>query len=109
VKNKLLTKLERRITKVRQEEYLKKRDVTLEDKKALTIYTWLNVFAFILQVIVLALVQIFKNFDTHFIKLLDTPVSVTRNIFLSEILIIVFLEVLFVIMPLRCFRCFGTR
>ncbi len=104
-----MTNIERRITKVKQEEYLRKRDVTLEEKKTLTIYTTLNFTAFIVQVIVLALVQIFKNFDTFFIKLVDTPVSVTKNIFLSEILLIVILEILFVIMPLRCFRCFGAR
>lgn len=109
VKNKLLTNIERRITSVKQEEYLRKRDVTLEEKKALTIYTSLNVIAFVIQVIVLTLVQIFKHFDTHFIKLIDTPVSITRGIFLSEILLIVILEILFVILPLRCFRCFGAR
>jgi hypothetical protein len=105
VKNKLLTNIERRITSVKQEEYLRKRDVTLEEKKTLTIYTTLNFTAFLIQVIVLFLVQIYKNFD---INIVDTPVSVTYNIFLSEKLLIVFLEVLFVILPLRCFRCFGA-
>lgn len=94
---------------MKHEEYLRKKDVTLEEKKALTIYTTLNVIAFIIQVIVLTTVQIFKNFDNLFISLIDTPVSITKGIFLSEILLIVVLEILFVILPLRCFRCFGAR
>jgi hypothetical protein len=101
--------LERKITNVPHEEFLKKKDVTLEEKKTLTIYTILNLTMFIFQVIVVVLISYFKNFDTTLWKLIDTPVSVNKIIFLGEIALIIVLEVLFVILPLPCMRCFGAR
>ena len=108
-KTKLFTALERKITNVPHEEFLKKKDVTLEEKKTLTIYTILNLTMFIFQIIVVALISFFKNFDTTLWKLVDTPVSVNKIIFLGEIALIIVLEVLFVILPLPCMRCFGAR
>ena len=101
--------MERKITNVPHEEFLKKKDVTLEEKKTLTIYTILNLTMFIFQVIVVVLISYFKNFDTTLWKLIDTPVSVNKIIFLGEIALIIVLEVLFVILPLPCMRCFGAR
>lgn len=108
-KTKFLTNFERRITKVKHEEYLRKRDVTLEEKKTLWIYTLLNFLFFTFQVIVIVILQISMNFDTVFFKQVDTPVSVTTGIFLAEILLVVILEILFVILPLPFMRCCGVR
>lgn len=51
----MLTNLERRITNVPHEEYLKKKDVTLEEKRTLSVFTALNLIAFIIQVVVVVL------------------------------------------------------
>jgi len=56
---KMLTNLERRITNVPHEEYLKKKDVTLEEKRTLSVFTALNLIAFIIQVVVVVLAQVF--------------------------------------------------
>jgi hypothetical protein len=56
-----------------------------------------------------ALVTIFKNFDTNFWTPTDTPVSVNKMIFKVEVFLIIALEVLFVVLPLPLFRCFGAR
>ena len=44
---KIFTKLERKITTVDHEDYIKKSDVTLGDKKKLLIITLLNMFFFL--------------------------------------------------------------
>jgi hypothetical protein len=108
-KTKLLTVIERKITNVPHAEFLRKRDVTLEEKKTIKIYTALNLCAFLFQIVAIALVQYFKNFDTNFWTPTDTPVSVSKTIFLIELSLISGLEILFVIMPLPCMRCFGAR
>ena len=43
------------------EEYLKKKDVTLEEKRTLYIYTLLNLLAFIVQVVVLVIAESFRT------------------------------------------------
>jgi hypothetical protein len=108
-KTKLWTNIERRITAVSHEEYLKKKDVTLEEKRTLYIYTLLNLLAFIVQVVVLVIAESFKNNDNKNKILEDTPVTVIREIFYLEIAIIVLLEILFIILPIPSFRCFGSR
>lgn len=60
-KTKLWTNIERRITAVSHEEYLKKKDVTLEEKRTLYIYTLLNLLAFIVQVVVLVIAESFRT------------------------------------------------
>ena len=64
---------------------------------------------FLFQVIAVALVTIFKNFDTNFWTPTDTPVSVNNMIFKAEVFLIIGLEVLFVVLPLPFIRCFGAR
>jgi hypothetical protein len=44
---KIFTKLERKITTVDHEEFIKKSDVTLGDKKKLLVITLLNMLAFL--------------------------------------------------------------
>ena len=109
MKTKLFTAIERKITKVSNKEFLRQKDVTLEEKKTLTIYTMLNLFVFIGQVLAVAAIQFYKGFDSLFFKLVDTPVSVTNGIFLAQVALIILLEILFVILPLPCMRCFGAR
>ena len=65
-KNKFLTTIERKLTRVPHEEFLRQKDVTLEEKRTLKIYTMLNISAFIFQIIAVAVVQFFKDFDTGF-------------------------------------------
>ena len=45
------------------EEYLKKKDVTLEEKRTLYIYTLLNLLAFLVQIVVLVIAESFRNND----------------------------------------------
>jgi hypothetical protein len=104
----MLTTLERRITAVPHQEYLRKKDVTLEEKRTLYIYTILNLLSFVLQVVVIAFAESFQK-DDKFIILRDTPVTVIREIFYVEVTMIVLLEIFFIILPLPQFKCFGSR
>ena len=52
-----------KLTNVPKEEFLRKKDVTLEEKRVLMVYTKLNVAAFLVQVFVLLiLLYFFKGF-----------------------------------------------
>jgi len=108
-KTKLLKTIERKLVNVSTAEFLRKRDVTLEEKKTIKIYSALNLSTFIFQVLAVALVTTIKGFDISFWTPTDTPVSVSKYIFRSEVALIITLEVLFVVLPLPCIRCFGAR
>jgi hypothetical protein len=73
------------------------------------IYTFLNLAVFIFQVAAVLTIEAFKNFDSNFWNLVDTPVSVNKWIFVIQIILIIILEVFFVFLPLPCMRCFGAR
>jgi hypothetical protein len=47
-KTKLLEKIGRKLTNVPKEEFLLKKDVTLEEKRVLLVYTKLNIAAFMI-------------------------------------------------------------
>lgn len=108
-KTKLFTAIERRITNVPHEEFLRKKDVTLEEKKTLTIYTIANLLAFIFQVAVVFFSNLHKLFNPGKEVLDHTLVTVIPEIFATEIILIVLLEFAFVIIPLPCMRCIGSR
>jgi hypothetical protein len=108
-KTKLLKTIERKLVNVSTAEFLRKRDVTLEEKKTIKIYSALNISTFIFQVLAIALVTTIKGFDISFWTPTDTPVSVSKYIFRSEVGLIIALEILFVVLPLPCIRCFGAR
>lgn len=55
------------MTNVKKEEFLLKKDVTLEEKKVLLVYTKLNVAAFLIQCFVVLLVEYLEDFS--FLKL----------------------------------------
>lgn len=95
------------MTNVSKEEFLLKKDVTLEEKKVLLVYTKLNVAAFLIQCFVVLLVEYFEDFS--FLKLTDVLLKVDTTILLVEIAIIVLLEIFFIILPLPVFKCFGSR
>ncbi len=95
------------MTNVKKEEFLLKKDVTLEEKKVLLVYTKLNVAAFLIQCFVVLLVEYFEDFS--FLKLTDVLLKVDTTILLVEIAIIVLLEIFFIILPLPVFKCFGSR
>jgi hypothetical protein len=97
-KTKIWTDIGRRITAVPHQEFLKRKDVTLEEKRTLYIYTILNFLAFIIQVVAIALAETLKEDSS--INLKDTPVTVMREIFYVEIALILLLETFFVILPL---------
>lgn len=108
-KTKLLKTIERKLVNVSAAEFLRKRDVTLEEKKTIKIYSGLNLSTFIFQVLAIAAVTTFKGFDISFWTPTDTPVSVSKYIFRCEVALIIALEILFVVLPLPCIRCFGAR
>lgn len=83
--------------------------MTLEEKRTLYIYTILNLVAFIFQLLVITIAEIFIQNEGQIINLQDTPVTVIREIFYSVIALMLLLELFFVILPLPQFKCFGSR
>lgn len=78
-KTKLLEKIGRKLTNVPKEEFLLKKDVTLEEKRVLLVYTKLNIAAFMIQfILVLTLVLVYKDFK--FLRLEDSPLRVRIEI-----------------------------
>ena len=78
-KTKLLEKIGRKLTNVPKEEFLLKKDVTLEEKRVLLVYTKLNIAAFMIQfILVLTLVLVYKDFK--FLRLEDSPLRVIIEI-----------------------------
>jgi hypothetical protein len=66
LKNKIITRIEQRLTKltnVPHEEFLRRKDVTLEEKRTLIVYTRLNVISFLMQTIVVIVTQFLKDFE----------------------------------------------
>lgn len=62
-KTKFWTKIERKITNVAHEEFLRQSDVTLEEKRTLYIYTTLNLIAFVAQIVIILIGEIYSNFE----------------------------------------------
>lgn len=82
LKNKFITKIESKLTKltnVPHEEFLRRKDVTLEEKRTLIVYTRLNVISFLLQTLVVLVLQYIKGFK--FLSLESIPISVIKEIF----------------------------
>ena len=106
-KTKLLQKIERRLINVPKEEFLLKKDVTLEEKRVLLVYTKLNIIAFLIQSIIILILVVFKG--TKILNLQENPLKVTIEILYVEVGVIGLLEVFFIILPLPVFKCFGSR
>ena len=106
-KTKLLQKIERRLINVPKEEFLLKKDVTLEEKRVLLVYTKLNIIAFLIQAIIILILVVFKG--TKILNLQENPLKVTIEILYVEVGVIGLLEVFFIILPLPVFKCFGSR
>ncbi len=94
---------------MKHEKNLKRRDVTLEEKKTLQVYTFLNLIAFSFQAIAVAVMLIINEPGKIFNMDDKITLSVKNEILLVEVLLITLLEVLFVILPLPFMRCFGPR
>ena len=106
-KTKLLQKIERRLINVPKEEFLLKKDVTLEEKRVLLVYTKLNVAAFLIQSIIILIVVVLKGYE--FLNLQENPLKVIIEILYVEVGVIGLLEFFFIILPLPVFKCFGSR
>lgn len=111
-KVRLFTKIERKITTVTHEDYMKKSDVTLGDKKKLCIITFLNLAFYAGQIAIIFCFNLWgpggdgniTNVKSIFNMNSQSPINLTLGFYIFKWANIFILQLLFAVLSLPCFK-----